>query len=318
MPDARILIVEDEIVIVRGLEEALERLGYKVCGFATSGEEALGLVDKEKPDLMLVDIFLGGKMDGVEFAQHVSQNHEIPVIYLTAYSNKEVLDRAKLTDPFGYLVKPFRGRQLRVNIELALERSRVERQRKAGVFEYLKTIEELHLQLDSRTQELETMAGMHRGAQEEVEVYRDKIDGLRQEFMEVNKALMVLTRQMNNTRAAVELEVASAIRMKILPLLRHLESDPRLDRFQTELGMLHLHLNQLSSGLTEESMWCNALSATELRIATLIRKGCTSEQIASLLHVSVDTVKTHRKRIRRKLNLQNNPANLYSYFRSQA
>jgi DNA-binding NarL/FixJ family response regulator len=315
MSEARVLIVEDEIVIVRGLEQALEKLGYTVCGFAFSGEEALDLVEEEKPDLVLVDIFLRGKMDGIELVQEITSRFEIPTIYLTAYSSKEVLDRAKLTGPFGYIVKPFRERQLKVNIELALERSREERKRKAEVFEYLKTIEELALLLGSRTEELETLAGKHRSAQREMEGYRHKIDGLRDELTEVNKALLALTRQMEKTRAVVELEMAASIRMRILPVLRQLGSDPSLENFHTELEMLRLHLHQLSSGLSKETLWCSALSSAELRIATLIQNGCTSEQIAARLHISLDTVKTHRKRMRRKLNLSNNPTNLSTFLK---
>jgi len=121
MPEGRIFIVEDEIVIVRGLEEALGKLGYTVCGFAFAAEEALPMIERAGPDLVLVDIFLRGRMDGIELARVLITRFQIPIIYITAYSNREVLERAKLTDPFGYIVKPFRERQLKVNIELALE-----------------------------------------------------------------------------------------------------------------------------------------------------------------------------------------------------
>lgn len=318
MRKARILIVEDEIIIVRGLEDALGKLGYRVCGFALSGEDALSLVEKQKPDLILIDIFLQGHMDGIELAGTVRSHFRIPVIYITAYSDREVLERAKLTDPYGYIVKPFRDSQLKVTVELALERARQEQRKMAEVAEYLSVNEELGRRLLTRTGELTLLAEKHQQMEQEMHLYRRRIDELRNELAEVNRALAVIMRHTDKTRADVELEVAAAIRMKVVPILKQLESDPCLGKFRTDLEMLKLHLYQLSSGLVGESTWSCALSTAELRISTLIQQGCTSEEIAERLHVSLDTVKTHRKRIRRKLNLQNTATNLSTYLLSRS
>jgi len=147
MPKRLILIVEDEIVIVRELEEALENLGFTTCGFAPSGEEALLHAERERPDLALVDIRLRGKMDGTELAGVFSKRLNIPVIFITAFSNREVIERAKLSDPFGYIVKPVRESQLRVCLELAFERIAGEKKRKAVDKSYLETIDQLREQL---------------------------------------------------------------------------------------------------------------------------------------------------------------------------
>lgn len=317
MRKARIFIVEDEIVIVRGLEEALRRFGCKVCGFAFSGEDALDMLANHKPDLVLIDIYLRGKMDGIELAQEIRSRFQIPVIYITAYSNQEVIERAKVTDPYGYIVKPLRDRQLKVNVELALERSRQERQRKAEVAQYLRVNEDLERQLEIRCDEVSSLAERRQEMEKRIGQYQRRLDELRQQLTEVNQALTVLTQHMEKTRADVELEVAAAIRLKVMPILRQLESDPSLKKCQTEFDMLKLHMLQLSSGLTRANTWCTALSTTELRISTLIQQGCTSEEIADRLHVSLDTVKTHRKRIRRKFNLQNTSTSLAGYLRSQ-
>lgn len=317
MPEGRIFIVEDEIVIVRGLEEALGKLGYTVCGFAFAAEEALPRIERAGPDLVLVDIFLRGRMDGIELARVLITRFQIPIIYITAYSNREVLERAKLTDPFGYIVKPFRERQLKVNIELALERASREKRRRAVMAEYLSVNKELERNIKDHAEDLWALLEKHQQMEREVAYYQRMTDDLRHELANLNSALRILTQHMEKTRDDVELEMSATIRVKILPILRQLETDPCLEKCRTELDMLKLHLHQLTSGLGRDDFWHSALSTTELRIASLIRKGCTSEEIAERLHVAVDTVKTHRKRIRRKLNLQQSSVSLSTFLRDQ-
>lgn len=121
-PATGILIVEDERVVARDIEGALSRLGYRVVGIASSGEEALRVARQESPGLVLMDIHLRGEMDGIETARQISQELAVPVIFLTAFSDGETVERATATEPFGYIVKPFREVDLRCQIELALRR----------------------------------------------------------------------------------------------------------------------------------------------------------------------------------------------------
>jgi len=306
----RIFIVEDEIVIVRGLEDALVRLGYQVCGFALSGEEALAAIEAQKPDLVLVDIYLKGAMDGVQLAAHLLRAYAIPVIYLTAYSNEEVLERVKATSPFGYIVKPFRERQLKVNIELALARHKEEKERKVFINSCRSTIEELEQQLRSARTELAT-------ATEKLVEKRVKLDQLRQEMQEVNRALLSLTSHVARTREELEMEVAVAVRTKVFPVLKQLLADPGFQRYRLELEMLSMHMNHLTAGLTQKSASAGALSTTELRVAALIKNDLTNAQIAGQLFLSPETVKTHRRNIRRKLGLKNSSKNLATYLKSR-
>lgn len=307
----RIFIVEDEIVIVRGLEEALERLGYTVCGFELTGEAALPAIEAKNPDLVLVDIYLKGEMDGIELARAIISSNEVPVIYITAYSNREILDRAKVTDPFGYIVKPVRERQLKATLEMALERHKTEQKRRSFLESSRETIEELQSQLAARTEELSRTKDMLESANKELLLGKSKLDQLRIELQEVNKALLSLRTHMIRTREELELEVAAALRMKVLPILRQLQVDSGLNKYRIEFDMLSMHMNDLSSGLTGGAI-C-ALSAAELRVAALIKNGLSSDQIADLLYVSPETVKTHRRTIRKKLGIQNARTNLSTY-----
>ena len=120
-----ILIVDDEPDILRLVKFGLEKHGYDVLT-ATNGQEALELACDEKPDLVLMDIVLKGKMDGIETAGQINFRFNIPVIYLTAYTEDEKLARAKATEPFGYIIKPFEDRELKFAIEIGLYKAEME------------------------------------------------------------------------------------------------------------------------------------------------------------------------------------------------
>ena len=123
---SRLLVVEDEVLVARDIQARLQRMGYEVVGTVARGEDAVSTALAESPDLILMDINLKGEMDGIEAATQINEVSSVPVIYCTAYSNDEVLERAKITSPFGYVLKPFDNRELEINIEIALFKHQVE------------------------------------------------------------------------------------------------------------------------------------------------------------------------------------------------
>jgi signal transduction histidine kinase len=118
----KILIVEDELIVAHSIQMRLELYGYVIAGLAKSGEEAMRMVAENNPDIVLMDIRLSGKLDGIAAAEEIRKSHDVPIIFLTAYSDDETLSRAKITEPFGYIIKPFETRELVNNIEIALYR----------------------------------------------------------------------------------------------------------------------------------------------------------------------------------------------------
>ena len=126
---SRILVIEDEAIVAADIQDRLEALGYDVAGWGTTGDEALDLARTTTPDLILMDIMLKGPMNGIQAAHLIRIEMSLPVIFLTANSDEAVLDQAKISEPFAYLLKPFEERQLRTNIEMALYKSRMERER---------------------------------------------------------------------------------------------------------------------------------------------------------------------------------------------
>lgn len=118
--NSKILIVEDEMMIAKHIENTLGNLGYKVVGIVSSGEDAIKKAGSEKPDLILMDIELYGDIDGIEASKEIIKKYQIPIIYLTAYSDSKTFRRAIATEPVNYLVKPFDEKELESVIETAL------------------------------------------------------------------------------------------------------------------------------------------------------------------------------------------------------
>src|SRR4051812_29910751 len=106
MGNAQILVVEDESIIAKGIQNDLRNMGYAVPAVAASGAEALEKAAETYPDLVLMDIVLKGDMDGIETSRQIRDRFDVPIVYLTAYEDDITLRRAKITEPFGYLLKP--------------------------------------------------------------------------------------------------------------------------------------------------------------------------------------------------------------------
>jgi diguanylate cyclase (GGDEF)-like protein/PAS domain S-box-containing protein len=126
MNNERILIVEDEKIIAIDLQRRLERFGYAVVGMAGDGESAVSMALELLPDIILMDIMLGGKMDGIDAALAIRASKDIPCIFLTAFTDERTLERAKAAEPYGYILKPFKERELYTTIDIALYKHRME------------------------------------------------------------------------------------------------------------------------------------------------------------------------------------------------
>ena len=124
MHRVKILVVEDESIVAMALEKSLERMGYAVVGTADSGRAAIERAAEGRPDLVLMDIRLKGSMDGIEAGAAIRSRFGVPLVYTTAYADDETLRRARVTEPYGYIIKPFDDRDLRTAIEIALYRHR--------------------------------------------------------------------------------------------------------------------------------------------------------------------------------------------------
>ena len=128
----KILVVEDESIIAIDIQNMLESLGYTIPAVIFSGEEAIKKSAEMQPDLVLMDIKLNGNIDGVEAAKQIRTRFNIPVVYLTAYSEDNIFHRTEIAEPFGYLPKPFEERGLQSIIEMAFYKNKEEQKIKDG------------------------------------------------------------------------------------------------------------------------------------------------------------------------------------------
>jgi two-component system, response regulator PdtaR len=126
---SRILVVEDEAIVAMGIKQKLEDLGHEVVDIVFTGEDAVKAAIDTEPDLVLMDIVLKGDMDGIEATCKIKNYVDIPIIYLTAYSDDEVLKRARITEPYGYILKPFKKSEVNANIEMALFKHKSEKKK---------------------------------------------------------------------------------------------------------------------------------------------------------------------------------------------
>ncbi len=136
MTRGNILVVEDENITAIDLQNRLESMGFEVPVIVSSGEDAILKAEENRPDLVLMDIVIKGELDGIDAAEHIRNNFDIPVVYLTAYADDLTLHRAKVTEPFGYIIKPCEERELYTTVEMALNKHKLEKKLKASEQKY--------------------------------------------------------------------------------------------------------------------------------------------------------------------------------------
>jgi DNA-binding LytR/AlgR family response regulator len=120
MSKTNILIVEDESIVAKDIQHSLKKLGYNVVDVVSTGENAITAASEKKPDLVLMDIMLKGAMSGIDAAHAIKEKLNIPVIFLTAYADESTFNKAKITEPYGYIIKPFKEVDLHTSIEMAI------------------------------------------------------------------------------------------------------------------------------------------------------------------------------------------------------
>lgn len=124
MTKINVLVVEDESIVSKDIRNTLKKLGYNVVGAASTGEKAIELAMEHNPDIVLMDIMLKGELTGIDAAEEIRAQLDIPVVYLTAYADESTLAKAKVTEPYGYIIKPFKEIDIHTSIEMAIYKHR--------------------------------------------------------------------------------------------------------------------------------------------------------------------------------------------------
>ena len=138
---ARVLVVEDEKIIAKDIESTLKRIGHESAGSVARGEDAIMAAEREKPDMVLMDITLKGEMDGIEAAKIINDRFNIPIVYITAHQDEDTIEKTKGTNPYGYITKPLDDRDLSTAINSAMYRRDVELKLKDAEEKYFRLSE---------------------------------------------------------------------------------------------------------------------------------------------------------------------------------
>ena len=308
--ECKIMIVEDEAVIALSLKQTLIRMGFNVVGISYSGKDALEKAGSLCPDLILMDIMLPGKIDGIETAKIARSKLNIPVIFLTAFSEDKIIERAKLAEPFGYILKPFQDREIRAAIEVALYKKEMEEKLREARNELEQRVKERTFELKNA---LETLKhGKAELAQQKLELER-----LNQELMDTNLALSVVADNINKGKQDLEEHFFTLCNGEIIPRLKNLQKDVYCHKRTAELELVINHLKDAFHESPRYRITGYNLSVQEMRVALMIKNGLSNQQIADMLCISLYTVKTHRKNIRLKFSIKDRRVNLVSYLKSK-
>jgi len=285
----RLIIADDEVIISTQLEEFLVTKGFDIAGIATSGVQAVEMARELKPDLMLMDIVMPGELDGIAAAAKINRELKIPVIFLTAYADEEMIQRAKPIGPFGYVLKPIQEQQILAAIEIALHKKNMERK-----------LQEAHDLLEQRVEE----------RTQELQMKSENLE-------EMNTALKVLLKKREEDKFELEEKVIYNIKEMVQPFLEKLGRTRLDDRQRTFLDILESNLDDIVSPFARKlsTRYLN-LTPSEIQIANLVKQGKTTKEIAELLSLSTRTIESHRDSIRKKLGIKNQKANLRTHLMS--
>ena len=211
---------------------------------------------------------------------------------MTGYADKEKAIKALRLGVFDFLEKPIKMQLLSHAVKRALDTQKIE------------------LELKNTFKELQR-------SQSDLLSHKRRLEEVNEQLTETNKALSVLAENLERTREHSEKRIIRKIRSLIIPIVERLQRDKNLKGYKAELSLLVGHVENLTSGLASDTRIDDSLSSAELRIASMIMNELTSEEIANQLHISLSTVKTHRRNIRRKLNLNHSDLNLRAYLKSR-
>lgn len=285
----RIIIADDETIIATQIGECLTSNNYQVVGIASSGVEAVEMALDLKPDLMLMDIVMPGRLDGISAASKINKALNIPVIFLTAYADEEMIQRAKPIGPYAYVLKPLQERQLLAAIEIALHKNIMQQK-----------LKEAHDKLEQRVEE------------------RTKELRLKSENLEeMNTALKVLLKKREEDKDELEEQVIYNVKELVLPFLEKVKNSKLDSRQKTLVNIMESNLNDIVSPFAKSlsTRYLN-LTPAEMQIANMVKHGKTTKEIAETLFLSTRTIESHRDSIREKLGIKNKKANLRTHLMS--
>ena len=289
--DPRALVVDDDEQICQLLSEALQSWGFCAKAVSSPLEVHDILQEEDSFELVFLDVYMP-ELSGLKLISEVRRiSPASKILVVTGHADKETVVRSLRGGAFDFIEKPFDLEFLRHTVQRALEIHQAEQQRKRDRQELQKSREDLF----RKTRQLQKS---------------------NQKLQDANTALSVLARNIERSREESEQEIVRCLRILVQPLKEELDAAKQLSRNRAELIALVDYVEELATGLPDDLRISSALSLSEYRIAALIKQGMTSQAIADQLNISPATVKTHRRNIRRKLDLAGTGSNLQTYLQA--
>ncbi len=289
MSQASVLILDDEAQICKLLQAALGSWGMAADVLGES-EHVLEAIGQRNYDLLLLDVLLPS-MNGIDLLPIIHETcPTLKVIIMTGYADKAMAIDALRAGAFDFLEKPIDLTLLHHTVKRAVEAQEMARAHR------------------------QTLCELQR-SKEELLAHATHLEQLNTELRETHHAMLVLARNAERARQDTEERIITHLRSLVLSLIEDMRQDERLLPYESNLTLLVNAIQEAVAGLATHLAVVPALSAREMRIALMIKNGLTSEEIAAYLHISPETVKTHRRNIRKKLGLIGSGDQLRAYFR---
>lgn len=289
--DVVIFILDDEQAICATMENIISALGMKTES-VTSLQTAFSCIHRNRYDIVFLDVLLtdGNGLDLIPEIKKCSP--ETLIIVMSGYADKEMAVQAMRAGAFDFLEKPFGVEHLSHTLNRAVKAREADCRVKA----LIKDLEE---------------------KKAELLVNKERLEALNSRLIETNRALSLLAQNIEREREEIEKRVAFRLKSHIQPIIEKLQHDDQCSPCKFRLDLLVRQMEDLTSGFSPDAKLATSLSFAELRVASLIKSGLSTEDIAEHLHISHNTVRTHRKNIRKKLGINNSQYSLRNYLHSR-
>jgi len=291
--NSRVTIVDDDLLVCENLAEMIGSWGLS-AEFFTEPETALKHIRDNRCDIVLLDVFISD-VSGLDLIPQISEDssNDLKIIIITGFADKDMAIRALKLGAFDLLEKPFQNELLYYSILRALTALANERESK-------RLIDDL------------------KQSRSELLAHQQRLENLNTQLLDTNRALSIFAQNIEREREEIETRIALKLRSLMIPMVTKLRNDQALQKYWTQLDMMTTQIEDLTSGFTMDSRIAMTLSFTQMKIASLVKNGITTEEIARQLHIAESTVRTHRKNIRKKLQINRVQYSLRNFLNSPA